>query len=158
MPHKIMRKFVHCTKDGRSLITFHFFSVKHQSGLQRNTFLNISYLFSTSKCASNYVISFEIYDGFIVQNILKAGKLSIWPQLSCPYNKNTLMDLPSSVLHCINSAKSSSTTEVAVTNLRPIVSMCEIIIYGPVLAFDFFCSSVSFGRTMSWHKFTSVQK
>ena len=28
---------------------------------------------------------------------MKAGKLAIWPWLSCPYNENTLVDLPSSV-------------------------------------------------------------
>ena len=28
---------------------------------------------------------------------MKAGKLAIWPWLSCQYNKNTLVDLPSSV-------------------------------------------------------------
>ena len=28
---------------------------------------------------------------------MKARKLAIWPWLSCPYNKNTLVDLPSSV-------------------------------------------------------------
>ena len=28
---------------------------------------------------------------------MKAGKLAIWPWLICQYNKNTLVDLPSSV-------------------------------------------------------------
>ena len=30
---------------------------------------------------------------------MKAGKLAIRPWLSCPYNKHTLVDLPSSVLY-----------------------------------------------------------
>ena len=30
---------------------------------------------------------------------MKAGKLPIWPWLSCPYNEHTLVDLPSSVLY-----------------------------------------------------------
>ena len=29
---------------------------------------------------------------------MKAGKSAIWPWLSCQYNENTLVDLPSSVL------------------------------------------------------------
>jgi hypothetical protein len=59
------------------------------------------YFFSTSKRSANYVISFEVYDDFIGQKILKlwmkAGKLAIWPWLSCPYKKHMLVDLPSSV-------------------------------------------------------------
>ena len=33
--------------------------------------LNYHIFFNTSKCATNYVVSFEVYDGFIGQNILK---------------------------------------------------------------------------------------
>jgi hypothetical protein len=82
------------------MITFYCYSVNHQSGLQRNTFSKLSYIFNISKCAANYVISFEVYDGFIGQKdfkAMKAGKLAIRPWLSCPCNKNTLVDLPSSV-------------------------------------------------------------
>ena len=60
------------TEDGRSMTTFYYYSVNHQSGLQSNTFSKLSYIFfNTSKCAANYVISFEVYDGFIGQKILK---------------------------------------------------------------------------------------
>ena len=53
--------------------------------------------FNTLKCATNYVISFKVHDGFIDFEAMKAGKLAIWPWLSCQYNENTLMDLLSSV-------------------------------------------------------------
>ena len=61
------------TEDGRSMTTFYYYSVNHQSGLQRNTFSKLSYIFliHTSKCATNYVISFKVYEGFIDQNFLK---------------------------------------------------------------------------------------
>ena len=58
------------TEDGRSMIDFYYCFGNHQSGLQSNTFSKLSYIF-TSKCAKNYVISFEVYDGFIGQKILK---------------------------------------------------------------------------------------
>ena len=32
-------------------------------------FFKISYIFDTSKYAANYIISFEVYDGFIGQKI-----------------------------------------------------------------------------------------
>ena len=49
-------------EDGRSKTTFYYYSVK--SGLQRNEFSKLSYIFfNTSKCAANYVISFEVYNG-----------------------------------------------------------------------------------------------
>ena len=34
-------------------------------------FIKNSYIFDTSKCATNCIISFEVYDGFIGQKILK---------------------------------------------------------------------------------------
>ena len=49
------------TEDGRSMTTFYYCSVNHQSGLQSNIFKIIIYSFNTSKCAANYVISFEVY-------------------------------------------------------------------------------------------------
>jgi hypothetical protein len=71
----ISMAFKNCSwtrEDGRSMTTFYYYSVNHQSGLQRNTFSKLSYIsFYTSKCAPNYVISFEVYDGFIGQKILK---------------------------------------------------------------------------------------
>ena len=42
-------------------------TVNHQSSLQSNTY---HIFFNTSKCGANYVISFEVYDDFIGQNIL----------------------------------------------------------------------------------------
>jgi len=36
---------VGCTEDGRSMTTFYYYSVNHQSGLQRNTFSKLSYIF-----------------------------------------------------------------------------------------------------------------
>ena len=47
-------------EDGRSMTTFYHCTVNHQS-----SFSKLSYIFNTSKCATNYVILFEIYDGFI---------------------------------------------------------------------------------------------
>ena len=38
---------------------------------EKHIFKIIIYFFNTSKCATNYVISFEVYDGFIGQKILK---------------------------------------------------------------------------------------
>ena len=37
--------WVALTEDGRSMTTFHYYSVNHQSGLQRNTFSKSSYIF-----------------------------------------------------------------------------------------------------------------
>ena len=34
-------------------------------------FYKVSYIFDTSKCATNYRDIFEVYDGFIGQKILK---------------------------------------------------------------------------------------
>ena len=61
-------------KHGRQKVHdyFYYCSVNHQSGLQSNTFSKLLHnIFNTSKCATNYVISFEVYDGFIGQKILK---------------------------------------------------------------------------------------
>ena len=46
-------------------------------------FFQISYIFDTSKCATNCIISFEVYDGFIGQKILK-----LWRQESQPFGPN----------------------------------------------------------------------
>ena len=46
------------------------------------SFLN-SHIFDTSKCATNHIISFEVYDGFIGQKILK-----LWRQESQPFGQN----------------------------------------------------------------------
>ena len=71
--------------------TFHYCSVIHQSGLQRNTFSKLSYIFffNTSKCTANYVISFEINDGFIGQKTLK-----LWRQESLPFGPGWAAELP----------------------------------------------------------------
>ena len=66
-------------EEGRSMTTFYYNPVNHQSGLQRNTFSKLSYFFNTSKCVANYVISFEVYDGFIGQKILKLRRQESQP-------------------------------------------------------------------------------
>ena len=71
------------------MTAFYYYFVNHQSGLQRNTFSKSSFFFDRTKYAINYVISSEVYDGFIDQ-AMKPGKLAIRPWLSCPYNKHTL--------------------------------------------------------------------
>ena len=68
------------TEEERSMTTFYYCSVNHQSGLQRkNIFKIIIYFFNTSKCAANYVISFAVYDGFICQKVLKLWRQESWP-------------------------------------------------------------------------------
>ena len=49
---------------------------------EKHIFKIIIYFFNTSKCAANYVISFEVYDGFIGQKILKLWRQESWP--FCP--------------------------------------------------------------------------
>ena len=64
-------------EDGRSMTTFYYYSVNPQSGLQRNTFSKLSYIFfNTSKCATNFVIQFDRSKDF---EAMKAGKLAIQP-------------------------------------------------------------------------------
>ena len=46
---------------------------------EKHIFKIIIYFFNTSKCATNYVISFEIFDGFIGQKILKLWRQESWP-------------------------------------------------------------------------------
>ena len=91
-------------EDKRSMMTFYHCSVNHKSGLPSNTFSKSSYIFSisTSKCAANYVISFEVYDGFIGQKILMLQRQEI--QLFGPdwSAKNTLVDHLSFVLSLLN--------------------------------------------------------
>ena len=84
------------------MTTFYYYSVNHQSGLQRNTFSKLSYIFfNTSKCATDYVISFEVLIWWFHRSkdfeAIKSVKLAIRPWLSCRYNKNTLVDLLSFV-------------------------------------------------------------
>jgi hypothetical protein len=62
-------------EDGRFMTSFYYCSINHQSGLQINYHLS----FNTSKCASNYVISYAVYDGSIGQNILKLWRQGSWP-------------------------------------------------------------------------------
>ena len=63
---------VAATEDRRSMTTFYYCSVNHQSGLQKKKhFQNYQIFLDTSKCAVNYVISIEVYDGFIGQNVFK---------------------------------------------------------------------------------------
>ena len=46
---------------------------------EQHIFKVIIYLFNTSKCAANYVISFEVHDDFIGQKTLKLWRQKIWP-------------------------------------------------------------------------------
>ena len=74
------------TEDQMSMTTFYYCSVNHQSGLnEKHIFKIIIYSFATSKCVANYVISSELYDGFIGQKILK---------LELEVGHLTLADLP----------------------------------------------------------------
>ena len=61
-------------EDGRSLTTFYYCLVYRETHFQ-----NYHMFFNKSKCATNYVISFEIYDGFIGQKILKLWRHESWP-------------------------------------------------------------------------------
>ena len=59
-------------------------------------------------CITNYVNSFEVYDDFIGQKILKLWRQksrTFRPWLSCQYNKHRLLDLPSSVVKCNRSVE-----------------------------------------------------
>ena len=82
---------------------------------EQHIFKIIIYFFNTSKCAANYVISFEVYDGFIARSkdfeAMKTGKLAIRPWLSCPYNEITLVDLQSSVVAALQNAQKLHNTK-----------------------------------------------
>ena len=86
-------------EDGMSMTTFYYYSVKSSIWFtDKHIFKIIIYFFNTSKCAANYIISFEAYDDRSKDfEAMKAGKLAIRPWLICQYNENTLVDLPSSV-------------------------------------------------------------
>ena len=73
---------------------------------EKHIFKIIIYIFfNTSICAANYVISFEVFDGFIGQNFLKLWREETWPfgwgasrpWMFCQYKENRLVELPSSV-------------------------------------------------------------
>ena len=63
--------WLEATEDGMSMTTF-YHSVLCKSSI-------VIYLFNTTKCAANYVILFEVYDGFIGQKILKLWRQESWP-------------------------------------------------------------------------------
>ena len=65
-----LSKLIDSQKHG-VVTTFYYYSVNHQSGLGKHIFKIIIYFFNTLKCAANYVILFEVYDGFIGQKSLK---------------------------------------------------------------------------------------
>ena len=92
-------KCVPFTEDGNSMTTFYYYSVNHQSGLQRNTFPKLSYIFLIHQNVSQ-IMSFHLWWFHRSKDFeaMKAGKLVIRPWLSCPYNEHTLVDLPSSVV------------------------------------------------------------
>ena len=54
----------------------------------RHIFKIIIYFFNKSKCATNYVISFEVYNDFRGEKILKLWMQEIWP-----YNENMIVEL-----------------------------------------------------------------
>ena len=58
---------------------------------------------------------------------MKAGKLAIWPWLSCPYNEHTLVDLPSSVygMEKIDQIR-NSLTELTLMQVLGATSECLI--------------------------------
>ena len=66
-------------EDGMSMTTFYYYSVKSSIWFtDKHIFKIIIYFFNTSKCAANYIISFEVYCGFIGQKISKLWRQEIW--------------------------------------------------------------------------------
>ena len=85
-----------CGFHGRQKVHDYFLLLLCKSSIwftEQHIFKIIIYIFDTSKCATNYIISFEVYF-----EAMKAGKLAVRPWLSCPYNKHTLVDLPCSMV------------------------------------------------------------
>ena len=72
-------KFVVCTE---GMTTFYYYSVNHHSGLQRNTFSKLSYIFLIHQNVPQIITFYlmYIYDGFIGQKIL-----ILWRQESRPF-------------------------------------------------------------------------
>ena len=117
------------TEDGRSMTTF-YFCILCKSSIwftEKHIFKIIIYFFNKSKCAANYVISFEVYDNFIRQKILK-----LWRQESRPFGPGwaanitsicSWPDLPSSVilmhLYLICNSQSNRTKFVRKVRLKP---------------------------------------
>ena len=59
---------------GRRKVHDYFLLILYKSSIwftEKHIFKIIIFFFNTSKCATNCVISFEVYDGFIGQKILK---------------------------------------------------------------------------------------
>ena len=63
----------------REVLRWGVFNGARHNCFSVDIFFLISYTFDTSKCASNYIISFEVYDGFIGQKILKLWRQENWP-------------------------------------------------------------------------------
>jgi hypothetical protein len=75
------------------MTTFYYYSVNHQSGLQRNAFSKLSYIFWYIKmCRILWHIFWGIWCFHRSKDFeaMKAGKLTIRPWLSCQYTKNML--------------------------------------------------------------------
>ena len=90
------------TEDRRFMTTFYYCSVNHHSGLQRYTFSKLSYIFFNTyikmcRKLCHFIWGIWWFHRSKDFEAMKAGKLPIWPWLSCQYNENTLVDLPSSV-------------------------------------------------------------
>ena len=67
---------------GRQKVQNYFLLLLCKSSIwftEQHIFKIIIYFFNTSKFATNYVISFEIYDGSIGQKILKLWRQESWP-------------------------------------------------------------------------------
>ena len=62
------------------MTTFYYYSVNHQSGLQRNTFSKLSYILLIHQNVPQ-IMSFHLrlYDGYIGQNVLKLWRQESWP-------------------------------------------------------------------------------
>ena len=77
------------------MTTLYYNSVNHQTHFQNHHM----FLLNTPKYAANDVISFEVYDGFIGQKILKLNEgRKVPPWLFCQYNESSLVDLPCSMI------------------------------------------------------------
>ena len=68
-----------CSSNGKKKLVHSFYHIPHQpKGVPypRNNFSGTG---GTSKCAANYIISFEVYNGCIGQQILKLWRQESWP-------------------------------------------------------------------------------
>ena len=74
---KKSRSFI-TKEDGGSMTAFYYYSVNHQSGLERNTFSKLSYIFVIHQNVPQ-IMSFHLRYGFIGQKILELWRQESWP-------------------------------------------------------------------------------